>query len=39
MGVWVGHKFGRRGLGVLPLQPAGLIQFYFYSFASTTEHS
>lgn len=35
----VEHRFGRVGLGVFPLQPAGLIQFYFYSFPSTMELS
>lgn len=32
----VEHKFGRSHLGLLPVQPAGLIQFY--SFTSTMEH-
>lgn len=39
-GMWVevlGHGFGRMVLGMLPLQPAGLIQFY--SFSSTVAGS
>lgn len=40
LGVWVevlGHGFDRMVLGMFPLQPAGLVQFY--SFLSTVAGS